>query len=102
MKPWREAVVAAARSAMSAGSRATLNGPVAVTIEFYLRRPPSIPRARTRRDWRPDLDKLVRSTLDALTTAEAYTDDARVVHSDAVKNYAKGHTGATITVRPSP
>ncbi len=34
-------------------------------------RPVSAPKRCTRPDRRPDLDKLVRSTLDALTTAGA-------------------------------
>ena len=93
VKPWREAVVAAARAAMTAGNWATLNEPVAVTIEFYLRRPPSTPRGRTRPDRRPDLDKLVRSTLDALTTAGAYEDDARVVHIDPRRFTPRGRPG---------
>ncbi len=39
----------------------------------------SAPKRRTRPDRRPDLGKLVRSTLDELTTAGAIDDDARVV-----------------------
>lgn len=56
------------------------------------------PKRRTRPDCRPDLDKPVRSTLDALTTAGAIDDDARVVEINARKHYAKGWTGATVAV----
>jgi Holliday junction resolvase RusA-like endonuclease len=37
---------------------------------------------------RPDLDKLLRSTWDALTAAGVYTDDSRMVSVNAVKLYA--------------
>lgn len=36
---------------------------------------------------RPDLDKLIRSTLDALTDAGAMSDDSRVVSISALKAY---------------
>ncbi len=42
----------------------------------------------------------VRSTLDALTTAGAIDDDARVIEIIARKHYAHRWTGATITVGP--
>jgi crossover junction endodeoxyribonuclease RusA len=43
---------------------------------------------------RPDIDKLLRSTLDALTDAGAMTDDARVVHVSVDKAYPGGHVDA--------
>jgi Holliday junction resolvase RusA-like endonuclease len=46
----------------------------------------------------PDVDKLLRSTLDALTTAEVIVDDSRVVAVWAVKKYAKAQAGAVITI----
>ena len=48
----------------------------------------------------PDLDKLIRSTFDALTTANVWEDDARVVAVEALKVYATPTqpTGATITI----
>ena len=94
VKPWREAVAAAWREA-----GAHLSGAVAVEARFYLDRPrghygtgrnadrlrPSAPLYPTSA---PDLDKLVRSTLDGLTTANAYEDDARVVDLTTRKRYA--------------
>lgn len=50
-----------------------------VVIDFYLPRPASAPKHRALPDRRSDLDRLIRSTLDALTTAGAVQDDARVV-----------------------
>lgn len=92
--PWREAVVAACLREDLTG--AAFAGPVRVSCTFYLTRPqghrnargelkPSAPRypATT-----PDLDKIIRSTLDALTQAAVIQDDRLVVAIDAVKLYA--------------
>jgi Holliday junction resolvase RusA-like endonuclease len=48
---------------------------------------------------RPDLDKLTRAVMDALTTAGAYRDDAQVTDLVVRKRYAEDHTGARIAVR---
>jgi crossover junction endodeoxyribonuclease RusA len=52
---------------------------------------PSTPAAR------PDLDKLLRSTLDALVDAGALADDALVVEVNAAKTYPAGHLEALDT-----
>ena len=78
VKPWREAVVYAAREAMH--GRPALAGPVVLRMVFTMRKPKSAPK--TRRTYpavTPDLSKLARSTEDALTTAGVYEDDARIV-----------------------
>ncbi len=100
MRPWRDAVDAAVRDAIVRERWVRLDGPVAVTIDFFLARPTSAPRSRVLPDRRPDLDldKLERSTLDALTTAGAFEDDARVVQMQSRKLYAATWTGARITV----
>lgn len=99
--PWREAVRTEAATAMRHTGRGPLAGPVAVTVIFYLPRPrghygtgrnvgrlkdsaPAVPATR------PDLDKLTRSTLDALTAAGVYGDDAQVTDLDVRKRYADG------------
>lgn len=92
--PWREAVVGACERIGVAGSR--IDTPVHVRVTFWLSRPAShcrpngqlrsnapVAPART-----PDLDKLQRSTLDALVQAAVITDDARVVTIQARKRYA--------------
>jgi Holliday junction resolvase RusA-like endonuclease len=73
--------------------------PIAVVIDFYLQGPSSAPKRRTMPDRRPDLDKLVRSTFDALTTASVIEDDARIVEIVARKHYATSGCGARISVR---
>ena len=108
--PWRAAIRAAAL-AQGAG---TVAGPVDVSILFLLPRPaghyrtgrnadllkesaPSLPATR------PDLDKLVRSTLDGLMLAGIYADDGQVATLTAWKRYAAPslgeNMGAEITIR---
>ena len=86
VKPWREAVCHAAAEAMGGYGRALINGPVHVEMVFTLRKPKSAPKSRkTYPDRKPDCSKLVRSTEDALTSAGAWEDDARVVSLHASK-----------------
>lgn len=101
---WRSDVKVAAIQAFEAG---LIAGPVEVTIIFGQARPkahygtgrnahllkPSAPEYPT---GRPDIDKLVRSTLDAMTGV-AFTDDSCVVKLATEKTY--GDPGAQITIR---
>ncbi len=106
-KPW-EAVVAAA--ALEAGAE-PLDGPIAVGLVFRLPRPAGHFGRRWLRPaapaWpasRPDLDKLIRAVLDALTGI-CWRDDSRVVEIRATKRYAEGGDkpcGVTVTVRTAP
>lgn len=60
--------------------------PVWLTLNFYLAKPPSVKKSRFCPSVKPDLDKLCRSTLDALTGV-LFLDDAQVVELNASKNY---------------
>jgi Holliday junction resolvase RusA-like endonuclease len=102
VKPWREDVVNAVTRAVLAGMIPPQTDAVAVDVTFALRRPASAKR-RPHPHTRPDLDKLLRSTLDALTTSGVILDDARVVEITARKVYAPdgAPTGATITITPA-
>ncbi|MGL3805867.1 RusA family crossover junction endodeoxyribonuclease [Paeniglutamicibacter sp. R2-26] len=111
VKPWRAEVVKAATD----GEK--IQGPVSVAVTFYLARPKSHygtgrnagtlkPAAPGLPGVKPDVDKLVRSTLDGLTTAGVYEDDARVTDLVVAKRYADGRgPGALVRVsaacRPS-
>lgn len=103
VQPWREAIVSECQRSGLADTR--VDSPVSICITFYLQRPaghsgthgikasaPLYPH-RT-----PDLDKLVRSTLDGLTQAALWVDDARVVILTAHKTYAD-HTGPGALIR---
>jgi crossover junction endodeoxyribonuclease RusA len=88
VKPWREAVKAA--SWQAGQPIVPLEGPLNVTVVFTLLKPASAPK--TKRTWpckRPDLDKLLRSTLDALGDSGVFRDDAQVVSVMASKVYPR-------------
>lgn len=78
VKPWRQDVVAAAKEAMAGA--APIDGSLIVRMVFTVPKPASAPKRRT--IWpnkKPDVSKLARSTEDALVTAGAISDDARIV-----------------------
>lgn len=92
--PWAAEV---SRLAREAGVR--LAGPVSVGLWFCLRRPQRA-RIDAPADRKPDVDKLARAVLDALTEAGTIEDDARVVDLHAQKMLVgPGQTGCRITVR---
>ena len=83
-KPWRERVTAAARQIQQ---RPDQNQPLDVEITFTFDRPKS-----TKRELpavKPDVDKLVRTILDALEDAEVLVNDSQVVDLAARKRYAR-------------
>lgn len=92
VKPWREQVVLAAKAAKPEGFE-TLTGPLLVDMVFSWQRPKGkLPPERLGMPITvPDLSKLLRSTEDALTTAEVWKDDALVV---AYGRLAKVYTGS--------
>ena len=103
VKPWRAAVAQAATIAYLRTD--PIDGPVAVEIDFYLPRPKSLPKRVIWMVKKPDLDKLIRSTLDALSGI-AYIDDNRVTRIVADKHYSASPEDAgahiTITERTEP
>ncbi|WP_420100159.1 RusA family crossover junction endodeoxyribonuclease [Corynebacterium sp.] len=95
VRPWRAVVAQVA----ALNCRGIIDGPVHVTTEFVMPRPKSLPKRVLHMVKKPDLDKLIRSTLDALSGI-AYVDDNRVTTIHASKRYATTGepTGAHITV----
>ena len=88
VKPWREAVKWAAIEAMRAQRiTAPLDGPLHATVIFVFRRPKTAPKLRSYPDVYPDIDKLLRSTFDALRQSALIADDARIVCVHASKIY---------------
>lgn len=96
LKKWRTGVTGAARAALSVAEiRQPWLGALAVAIEFVFVRPKSVKRDRP--SVAPDIDKLTRSVLDALTTAGVWKDDGQVTTISARKIY--GPTpGARVSV----
>jgi Holliday junction resolvase RusA-like endonuclease len=79
--PWRQDVKAAAEATLEAqGWPQPFQGAVVMRLVFTFTRPASVKRHK--RPWPsvpPDLDKLARGVLDALTAAGVFRDDALVV-----------------------
>lgn len=107
LDPWRKQVAEIAKAARGE----TITGPVEVNMIFAKERPKahygtgrnanvlkaSAPRYPLTK---PDIDKLQRSILDALTIAGCFTDDSYVVSTTATKIYSeRGGAGARITIR---
>lgn len=84
------------------GSSNPLTGPVCLQVCFFMPRPKKmksgeiglIPHVK-----KPDLDNLLKSTMDAMTEAGVWRDDAQVFALAAGKWYGRGsRTGARIIV----
>lgn len=123
VRPWRDAVRAATETALGWNPNEVVRAvddpegdpwapgrldAVELDVVFTLARPASHYRTGKHADQvkpnapeqpvgRPDVDKLIRSTLDALTDSGALVDDARVVDVHAVKTYPGGHLDALDT-----
>jgi crossover junction endodeoxyribonuclease RusA len=108
LKQWRAKAKVIAK-AERRGAR-TIEGAVAVHLTFRFPRPlshystgrgtagqlrPSAPKYMLTR---PDIDKVTRACLDALTAAGVYLDDNRVVELHVDKEYAHDVSGAVAKV----
>lgn len=101
--PWRNRVTQAAAKALiddytdrhdepPRGLPAPLSGAIRVHVVFTMHKPVNAPkRRRTYPAVSPDLDKLERSTYDAITAAQAWEDDGRVIESHSRKVYPGEH-----------
>jgi Holliday junction resolvase RusA-like endonuclease len=114
VKPWRQDVKAAAESALLDSDEWEVDwrGPVSLWIVFTFTRPashygtgrnagalkasaPGWPIGRNT----GDIDKLQRSTLDALTAAGVFHDDSQVFAADVVKMWGAGGARIQVTSR---
>jgi Holliday junction resolvase RusA-like endonuclease len=75
LKHWRDAIGYEARQHFTN----LCPGPIGLTLEFFLPRPTSLAKKHVQplSTKKPDIDKILRSVLDALTGI-AYADDAQV------------------------
>lgn len=111
LRPWRQAVSEAALQARRAeGMDCCLDGPLSVALVFLFARPASHygrrglrPSAPLYKVSTPDIDKLSRAVLDAITHV-LIRDDAQVVSLSAAKRYASADElpGAIVTLLPQP
>jgi len=100
--PWREAVRWTAYETARQQQWKQVEGAVSLSVYFNLAKPPSVAKRKLWIHKRPDIDKLLRSTLDALTSAGVWRDDAQVAVLAAHKRYADNGAvgGAVITIAP--
>lgn len=102
---WRAAITSAAIDKLptaSIGMSFPLIGPVGAVVDFYMDRPKGHflpinskrtslalkPEAARYPATMPDIDKLLRAILDALTDARVWDDDGQVVWIMTAKHYA--------------
>jgi len=102
-KSWAQLVAAGASDALRAQAGSLVSGAVRVSLAFHLPRPKKfakrgVPVAHLTA---PDLDKLARSVLDALT-AVVWQDDSQVVELVALKRYADVDAAPCVMVRVEP
>lgn len=111
IRVWRRLIGAGIQST---GWQPIHSGPIRCTLEFVLPRPKQHYRAgkfghllrAAAPLWhrsKPDLDKLTRGVLDALSKAGAWDDDAQVAMLIASKRYtSSGQVGVRICCEPMP
>lgn len=83
---WRSSIAHAAQLAAD-GAFAERGVPVWVSVTFRLQRPRSAPKRVVRPTTKPDLDKLARACLDAMSGV-LFADDSQVVSLHVQKEYA--------------
>lgn len=112
VKPWRQDVTNAAIEAMGLRNDYPLTGALSVRATYFMPRPKSHygtgrnagkvkPSAPEYVAVRPDIEKLIRSTHDALTTAGVWIDDAQVAALHTQMVYANPNAqppGASIQI----
>jgi len=101
-KSWQQLIAGEASRRLNEHPSPTLvAGPVVLGARFYLPRPKAYERRRgvLVHTKKPDLDKLLRAVLDALTGV-VFGDDSQVVEIHAAKRYTDGEEipHAVITV----
>lgn len=116
VKTWREAVKQAAvnrKDAIGAddGIVFVRGVPVELHVRFFHKRPANHyrtgrhsaelkPTAPTFVTVKPDIDKIIRSTADAIGSAGVWGDDCQIVRTNAEQVYSDtGFEGAEITIR---
>jgi crossover junction endodeoxyribonuclease RusA len=95
LKDWRDIVTTTARHERITQQWEPYNeAPMNVTLAFRCKKPlrPKYPVPATR----PDIDKLTRAVLDALTDAHVWQDDSQVIHLTVTKTY--GLPGVDIAI----
>ena len=85
-KPWRQEIAGVCKNVLNGCSPAGSSRPVSVKIAFYFDKPKSTKKSVQYKTTKPDLDKLARSVLDALTGI-AFEDDSQVTDLRISKHF---------------
>lgn len=94
VKPWREAVTAAA------SELEPIAPPYDVKVFFFIPTPKKTDAVFPVAPTVGDLDKLLRATFDGLTASGIITDDRQIVTTEAAKNWAgTDGPGAVVIIR---
>jgi crossover junction endodeoxyribonuclease RusA len=97
LKNWEQAIRTEALTARMIAGWPVLDEPVEVYLHFLLPRPKSKPKRVWAPTTKPDLDKLVRAALDALTNV-VWRDDSIVIQIFATKSYAEDTPGVHLEI----
>jgi Holliday junction resolvase RusA-like endonuclease len=91
---------AAVKAAFPKKKGAPYKGSVALKVEFFMPRPRRLKTegAKVFHTGKPDIDNLLKSTMDALTEIGAWKDDCQVCQVVSEKTYAEGNAGARIII----
>ena len=89
--PWRQQLARTAMDEMAKANSGDVTPidrkiPVYVKLDFFVARPPSIPKKIIEPITRPDLDKYMRAIFDSLT-GSVITDDSQITRSIVAKHY---------------
>lgn len=102
LRSWRQDVIEAAKHAR--GNSVPLDASLSLLVTFWLPRPQAHygtkglkVNAPTYSRTKPDIDKLLRAVMDALTIAGVWTDDARVARVTMEKMYSET-PGCAVTI----
>jgi crossover junction endodeoxyribonuclease RusA len=85
-KPWRQEVAGACIARLNGASPAVSDMPMSITVAFFFDRPKSTKKSVRHKVTKPDIDKLARSILDALTGI-AFADDSQVTELHVSKGF---------------
>lgn len=101
VKPWQDSVIAAVLTQTRRNLAHLIDCAACVDIDFHLKKPQRVRDDHTLPVTKPDIDKLVRSTLDGLVLARLLDDDALVTDLHVKKRYTSQYfpePGASIRV----
>lgn len=84
LKPWRQEVTGAAINVMA--GREPVTSAVEICVDFFFDRPKSVKKSVIHKTTKPDIDKLARAILDALTGV-VFKDDSQVIRLSATKQF---------------